>query len=132
MVGRMGSGSDGWGQLGDILLGAAVGGTVGGVALEVVGVKLASSDAYPSRGMAPAVAGSVMGIAAGFIVVNSVAAASPTHVDWGFWPGFATIVGCSSLSAVLFDRAFAMPRSMSLAAWSPRPGLEGAKLSLAF
>jgi hypothetical protein len=128
----MGSGSEGFGQLGALLLGAAVGGTVGGVTLEALSVKLASSDAYPSRSAVPAAVGSVMGIAVGILVVNRVAASSPTHVDWGVWPGFATIVGCSSLGAVLFDRVVAVPRSVSLAPWSPLPGANGMRISLAF
>lgn len=128
----MSSGSDGLGQLGAVLLGAVVGGSVGGVSLEVASIRWASSDAYPTRNVVPAAIGSVLGIAAGILVIHRVAAASPTYVDWGIWPGFATIIGCSSLGAVLIDRVAATPRSVSVSPWLPHPGFSGAVASLAF
>lgn len=120
-----------WGALGAVLFGVSLGAATGGTILTATFVKLASPDAYPSRGILPAWSGSVLGVVAGGVLVGQIARLS-NDVDWGIWPAIGTLVVSSSAGAVLLDRAVASPASFSVAPWSPRPGMQGARVGLAF
>jgi hypothetical protein len=124
---------EGWGGLGAILMGGLLGAGLGGTTATAFSVKLTSSSTYPTRSLLPAWAGSVVGGIGGALLVKLAADQSPEDVEWGIWPGFATIVTCSSLGAVLLDRISAAPAPrVSVSLWSPRPGLTGARAGLAF
>ena len=127
----MAGGGGGWGALGTALFGVALGSGVGGTAMTATFVKMASSRDYPSRSAWPAWFGSVLGVVAGGVLVGQVAQLS-NDVDWGIWPAIGTIVASSSAGAVLLDRAVASPASISVAPWSPCPGMQGARVGFAF
>lgn len=131
IAGAMVRDDGGWGALGALLFGIGIGAGVGGTAMTATFVKMASSDAYPSRSIWPAWGGSVLGVVAGGVLVAQVASSS-NGTDWGIWPAIGTIVVCSSTGAVLLDRAVASPTSFSVVPWSPRPGMQGAHVRLAF
>lgn len=131
IAGSMIGDDGGWGALGALLFGVGLGAGVGGTVMTATFVKLASPDAYPSRSIWPAWFGSVLGVVAGGVLVGQVASSS-NGTDWGIWPAIGTLVVSSSAGAVLLDRAVASPASFSVAPWSPRPGMQGARVGLAF
>ena len=113
---------------GAAILGGVIGSSVGGVVLTGTFVKFASADNFRSSGSGSAMVGSLLGAGGGLVIV----ATTQESVDWSFWPGFATVILGSSLGAVVFDRNAAVPSDLGIAPWSPRPGLNGAQLSLKF
>jgi hypothetical protein len=112
------------------LLGAAIGSGVGEIYLTGSFVHATSSPDYPSVGKGPAVLGSLLGSIGGIALLAAVPGI--TDHDWGVFTGYATVLGCSSLGAVLVDRMSAVPAQVSVSAWLPRPGVSGARLNFVF
>lgn len=110
------------------LIGAALGGSAGTAFM----VERVSPSQYPSRGMLPAFFGSVLGAGGSIAVMGYMGQTGVSDFQWGFASGTLFVLGSSSLGAVLLDRAVASPASFSVAPWSPRPGMQGARVGLAF
>lgn len=119
-------------QAGSILLGTLIGAAVGGPIGTAFMVERTSPNPYPSRGMIPAFIGSAIGAGGSIAVIGYMGQTGKSDFQWGFASGALFVIGSSSLGAVLLDRAVASPASISVAPWSPRPGLEGARLTMAF
>lgn len=119
-------------QAGSILLGTLIGAALGGPIGTAFMVERTSPNRYPSRGMIPAFIGSALGAGGSIAVIGYMGKTGNSDFQWGFASGSLFVIGSSSLGAVLLDRAFAAPASVSVAPWSPRPGTEGARLTMAF
>lgn len=119
-------------QFGSILFGTLIGAAVGGPVGTAFMVERTSPNRYPSRGMIPAFIGSALGAGGSIAVIGYMGKTGNSDFQWGFASGALFVIGSSSLGAVLLDRAVASPASISVAPWSPRPGTEGARLTMAF
>jgi len=115
-------------SLGTMIVGGMVGAGAFGAWSTAAFVRLTAPDSHPSSGIGPALLGSIVGTLGGLAIIG----ATSNSMDWQFLPGFAVVMASSSAGAVVFDRGFAKDRHLTLSPWVPRPGLEGAKLSMAF
>lgn len=119
-------------QAGSIIIGGLIGAVLGGPAGTAFMVERASPNQCPSRGMLPAFFGSVLGAGGSIAVIGYMGVTGNSDYQWGLVSGSLFVLGSSSLGAVLLDRAVASPASFSVAPWSPRPGMQGARVGLAF
>lgn len=114
----------------NIALGAALGAFGGGLAGGIWGaasaVQRLSPEHHPTRSRAPAILGGILGASAGGVVQALVM--EDAHPGVRLVP---VLIGLSS-GAVIVDRVEAEPASVSVVPWSPRPGMQGARLSMAF
>jgi len=113
-------------SVGTAVLGGMIGASALGVWTSAKFVSLTAPESHPSSGIGIGVMGSMLGAMGGFTILG----VTSNSMDWQFWPGFAVVMASSSAGALAFDRSFAVPRRLSLSPWVPRPGLNGAMLSM--
>jgi hypothetical protein len=113
-------------SFGTAIIGSMIGAGVMGVWTSAQFVSLAAPKSHPSSGVGIGMLGSMVGAMGGFAIMG----ATSNSVDWEFWPGFAVVMASSSAGALVLDRQFAVPRRLSVSPWVPRPGLNGAMLSM--
>ncbi len=107
-----------------VLVSSGIGSVLGWPIGAGYGVSTSAPARHPSRGILPGVLGATLGTAGGMAL--GLAAGDQDVFSLGVLFG-------APAGALLVDRLFARdPNSVSVAPWSPRPGMQGARVGLAF